>query len=321
MGDAVVSDTGELSKQEVERHKLPSNGRWFWRLRGCGDDAASSGLEEFTAGHPTDAPAATWDNVRNKNAGSKIFGWFSGRDEYASALLEPSEKTVPCGYELIRKGMDVKAFADFDAKFAVDGSATEPELHERAKEQFRGYLVSLKERCEKWIGIQPIMYVSDSCRLVPGGHSYKASFHVTITNVVFSNVDLRDNWMHSLFSIAKASLKPDPSVYNSDVRSMRAVGNAKKTSPDVKLTMDYGLSSAECVQTSLLPTLITYLEGCPQRVTLVVQKSGICNYPNFHNVFLKRPNGKKRTRAGGGESGQASNGCGRCHSPLSTIRP
>ena len=294
-------ENGELSRQEVERHKLPASGRWFWRLRGNGEDANSRGLDESLAAHPTDAPAATWDNVRNNNSGSKIFGRFDSRAEFAAALLQPCPRTVQHGYELIRRGMDVKAFADFDSKLADD--APVDALHTKARESFRAYLALLRARCQAWIGVDPIMYVSDCCRLIPGG--YKASFHVTITNVVFANVNLKDNWMHSLFLIAESDIKPDPSVYNSDIRSMRAVTHSKKSSPDAPLTMDYDLSSPTAVRDSLLPTLITYLEDCPSRVTLAVHRDGIQDRPRFKNAFTSRLTGSKR-KAGASSAAPAS---------------
>ena len=297
---------GELSRQDVERHALPSCGRWFWRLRGNGDEVDSAGLEEFADAHPTPAPGATWDNVRNKNAGSKIFGWFSSFTDFARSLLDPGPDVVPHGYELIRKGMHVKAFADFDEKvpftLAADANVDDAtrDLHADARERFREYLGLLEARCSEWLGISPLMYVSDSCRMGPG--YYKASFHVTITNIVFDGVNLKDNWMHSLFLIPQSKIKPDPSVYNSDIRSMRSVNNSKKSTATVRLVVDYDLSSAGCVRDSLLPTLVTYLEDCASRLTLDVTRNGkgVVDHPKFQNLFAVKLG--KRMRSGEGES-------------------
>ena len=193
--------------------------------------------------------------------------------------------------------MCVKAFADLDGK--LDSPTSEADARLVAEEQIEVYLKQLSEQCLKIFGVAPVLYVCDSCRMCAA--YYKISFHVTIANVVFQDVNLQDQWMHSLMRVPHGLLQPDAKVYTAN-RSLRAVGNMKKGQSDGALSVAYALSSPACAR-DLHATLVTYpadaqLLVCVDPATVTAAWPLLCN--SSSGAGLKRA--RERGALPGGES-------------------
>ena len=130
--------------------------------------------------------------------------------------------------------------------------------HEKAKDTIREYVAELTMHVRTLLGVDPILYVSDSCRIKMDDMVFKLSFHITMANIVFREPDLRDRRMWTLFQTPNVVKGFDSQVYRS-FGQMRPIGHSKKSDPTAPLMLDYSLSSPSVRQGHITHSLITYM--------------------------------------------------------------
>ena len=251
-----------LSADEVRLHRLPPGAKWFWREKSAVDSVDSSLFQTLSSDCSPNtrnrAFLVSWQKSGTEDPKKMAFGFFPTVHDYTKHMLYHRSEASNFGYEIVRSGQDVKAFADYDKLVKTREEA----VAEEAK--FAEWLKALKRRIFNWFKMdRPNFYVSECCRPSSKG-GYKVSYHLTIANLVFHKNQMSDAKMKALFqgltcSTSGEVLEVDNSVYSLD-RKMRMPGHCKRQEPDYPLQMHWGLSSPEAVRESLLPPLITHIE-------------------------------------------------------------
>ena len=234
---------GQLSPSQVRNERLPPTAVWLWHMVPNGKERPN--LFDFVKqlpDQPDEGFLVAWHKPRKdpkEKQHKPVFGRFPSVQAYLQhmeAHPKPTKDISNFGFEIVRDGIDVKAFADYDKYINFTGEKTEDQLKEEGIACFKKEVISkLSLRIRDWFdGHTPLILVNECCRR--SGNMYKLSFHVVVANLIFEKNHMKNMCMRVLFEDLSSEMEMDSSVYTS-IRQMRMPNHCKGDRPDAPMSM------------------------------------------------------------------------------------